>query len=316
MFHLFIDFLVFFAGCVSYLDDYRLIVNYPNNNFKKLEVEEYVIPNQKPNQKTKIKFSQTNNIPINSKGSFVNEVTIKPLDTIHLEPQFSKYHPPDCENLFPSYDVKPTNKAIVELNRFPAGSFYKADNADIQKPLNRNLFTGNESIELTIRNLQEPITFTYFSFPYYRLRAFLEPLLSFANTNKWIAYSGIIIGIIFNPKPIINIAAEGINFMSQNSSRIINTTGGNYNESIGSNYIQGDHNNTNHNSSKAVPQIEESIDRDNALTNPDFRNAVSSTNQPPPPVQNRLVCSNCGHNNPANLNFCTKCGTKLNQPHI
>ncbi|MEH1819157.1 MAG: NACHT domain-containing protein [Nostoc sp.] len=35
-----------------------------------------------------------------------------------------------------------------------------------------------------------------------------------------------------------------------------------------------------------------------------------------PQVQNHLVCTNCGHHNSANNNFCIKCGTKLNQPHI
>jgi hypothetical protein len=36
----------------------------------------------------------------------------------------------------------------------------------------------------------------------------------------------------------------------------------------------------------------------------------------PPQVQNHLVCTNCGHHNPANNNFCINCGIKLNQPHI
>ncbi|MDF5730224.1 MAG: zinc-ribbon domain-containing protein, partial [Rhizonema sp. PD38] len=36
----------------------------------------------------------------------------------------------------------------------------------------------------------------------------------------------------------------------------------------------------------------------------------------PPQVQNYIVCTNCGHHNSANNNFCIKCGTKLNQPHI
>ncbi|KOP26576.1 hypothetical protein AMR41_09550 [Hapalosiphon sp. MRB220] len=37
-----------------------------------------------------------------------------------------------------------------------------------------------------------------------------------------------------------------------------------------------------------------------------------------PQVQNHLVCTNskCGYHNSANDNFCIKCGTKLNQPHI
>jgi ribosomal protein L40E len=34
------------------------------------------------------------------------------------------------------------------------------------------------------------------------------------------------------------------------------------------------------------------------------------------PIQNKIVCTNCSHNNPANLNFCTKCGTKLTKPHV
>ncbi|MDZ8258084.1 zinc-ribbon domain-containing protein [Nostoc sp. ChiQUE01b] len=35
-----------------------------------------------------------------------------------------------------------------------------------------------------------------------------------------------------------------------------------------------------------------------------------------PQVKNHLVCTNCGHHNSANNNFCIKCGTKLNRPHI
>ncbi|NMG10206.1 hypothetical protein DP117_26350 [Brasilonema sp. UFV-L1] len=30
-----------------------------------------------------------------------------------------------------------------------------------------------------------------------------------------------------------------------------------------------------------------------------------------PQVQNHIVCTNCGHHNAANCNFCTKCGTGL-----
>lgn len=300
----------FFRVCTSDLDYYHLIVNYPNNNFKTLEVEEDVIPNEK----NEILFSKKKPILINSKGTLVNEVEIRPLDIIHSEPNFAKYQPPECKNLIVRYDVKHTHKAIIELNGFPPGSFYKADNANPSAEPNTNLLEGHESIKLTIDNFREPIKFTYLLFPYNYVQAFLRPLLSFANLNKWIIVcSGTIIGTIFNPKfrPIVNIAAEVINFMSQNSSRIINTTGGNYNESIGSNYIQGDHINTNQNSSKAVSQLEQSIDGDNALANRDFRNAVSSTNQPPPPVQNHIVCTNCGHKNPASSNFCTKCGTRL-----
>ncbi|MBR8840468.1 MAG: hypothetical protein DSM106950_42410 [Stigonema ocellatum SAG 48.90 = DSM 106950] len=305
-FHLFLVSPSSVELCPFDLDYYHLIVNYPNNNnnLKTLEVEEDVIPNKK-NQTL---FSQKKPIPINSKGSLVNEVEIKPLDIIDSEPNFAKYKPPECknQNRFVRYDVKDTNKAIVELNEFPPGSFYKADNANPLTEPNTNLLAGHESIKLTIDNLERPIKFTYLLFPYNYLRVFLRPLLLFANKNPWIVFIGIIIGL--NP--------QGISLMSQNFSRIINTTGGNYNESIGSNYIQGDHINTNQNSSKAVSQLKQSIDRDNVLTNPDFRNAVSSTNNPSPPVQNRLVCTNCGHNNLANLNFCTKCETKLNQPHI
>jgi GTPase SAR1 family protein len=36
----------------------------------------------------------------------------------------------------------------------------------------------------------------------------------------------------------------------------------------------------------------------------------------PPPVQNHLVCTNCGHNNLVSSNFCIKCGTQLTKPHI
>ncbi len=36
----------------------------------------------------------------------------------------------------------------------------------------------------------------------------------------------------------------------------------------------------------------------------------------PPQVQNHIVCINCGHHNSANLNFCTKCGSRLTKPHI
>jgi DNA polymerase III delta prime subunit len=40
-------------------------------------------------------------------------------------------------------------------------------------------------------------------------------------------------------------------------------------------------------------------------------NAEYGENQPLTPIQNHVYCSTCGHKNPANSNFCSKCGTQL-----
>ncbi|NEU71361.1 NACHT domain-containing protein [Hassallia byssoidea VB512170] len=65
-----------------------------------------------------------------------------------------------------------------------------------------------------------------------------------------------------------------------------------------------------------IAPIPQSIDRNNAPTKPDLTNVGNSASQPPTPVQNHLVCTNCGNNNPSNFKFCSKCGIPLIKPSI
>jgi GTPase SAR1 family protein len=67
--------------------------------------------------------------------------------------------------------------------------------------------------------------------------------------------------------------------------------------------------------STTVPNLQ-FIDRNNAPTKPDLTNVGNSASQPQTPVQNHLVCTNCGNNNPVNYKFCSKCGTQLIKPSI
>ncbi|MEH2095405.1 NACHT domain-containing protein [Nostoc sp.] len=67
-----------------------------------------------------------------------------------------------------------------------------------------------------------------------------------------------------------------------------------------------------------VPVIPEStsqsIAKINPHTNVNSRSAGNISNtapQPSNPVQNRIVCSNCSHNNSSDSKFCTKCGRQL-----
>ncbi len=67
-----------------------------------------------------------------------------------------------------------------------------------------------------------------------------------------------------------------------------------------------------------VPVIPESISQSIAKTNPrtnvNSRSAGNISNTAPPPsnpVQNRIVCNNCSHNNSSDSKFCTKCGRQL-----
>ncbi|MBW4608154.1 MAG: NACHT domain-containing protein [Hassallia sp. WJT32-NPBG1] len=62
--------------------------------------------------------------------------------------------------------------------------------------------------------------------------------------------------------------------------------------------------------STTVPNLQ-FIDRNNAPTKPDLTNVGNSASQSPTPVQNHIVCTNCGNNNPVNYKFCSKCGTPL-----
>lgn len=67
--------------------------------------------------------------------------------------------------------------------------------------------------------------------------------------------------------------------------------------------------------STTVP-IPQSIDRNNAPNEPNLTNIGNSASQPQTQVQNHLVCTNCGNNNPSNFKFCSKCGTPLVKPSI
>ncbi|MEH2086653.1 NACHT domain-containing protein [Nostoc sp.] len=67
-----------------------------------------------------------------------------------------------------------------------------------------------------------------------------------------------------------------------------------------------------------VPVIPESTSQSIAKTNPrtnfNSRSAGNISNTAPPPsnpIQNRIVCSNCGQNNSSDSKFCTKCGRQL-----
>ena len=60
--------------------------------------------------------------------------------------------------------------------------------------------------------------------------------------------------------------------------------------------------------------IHQSADRNNALTEFNSTNNFNPGTPSQTPVEKNIVCNNCSCTNPANFNFCTKCGRRLNQP--
>ncbi|MEH2255358.1 NACHT domain-containing protein [Nostoc sp.] len=58
--------------------------------------------------------------------------------------------------------------------------------------------------------------------------------------------------------------------------------------------------------------IHQSTDRNNALTEFNSTNNFNRSTPSQTPLEKNIVCTNCSCTNPANFNFCTKCGRRLN----
>jgi hypothetical protein len=188
----------------------------------------------------------------NSLGWMLKELSIFPLNlTSHTKSQISKQINLQNDNFFTDFYWRNDRclESTVKLVDFPKGSFYESRESVNFK---RDSYLDKDILSWSSCDLEQGIKFAYIPPPYNNFGKLIKLFSWFHSAENYLLFFfGSGVAFTFSSKvktflrrinPVINVQTVAIaRSQSMTGNRNINTGGGNYNERIERDYIQGNY---------------------------------------------------------------------------